>query len=162
MVSVGCNSLKSHLKNMSRLTPCSDIHQNDQIDKQLHHLIASYSTATHSISTSVPIGKVLTATHLRFKSAHQISPHSSHHNSRPARLHVPPISFVHLIHLCKIIHTSQEHVHFDDFVDIRACFFENSSEVLDALMLWCVSVVLLPMRDQDSKYVQCELQCLRQ
>jgi hypothetical protein len=56
-------------------------------------------------------------------------------HSRPARLHIPPISLIHLIHFRKVIHTSQKHIDFDHLLDNGACFLEDSSEVLDALML---------------------------
>lgn len=80
--------------------------------------------------------------------------------SRSAWLYITPISLVHLIHLCKVIHVSQEYINFDDFLDGRSSFFEDSSEVLDALMLWNMSTVLhIAEGSGESSGLQCEPGC---
>lgn len=55
--------------------------------------------------------------------------------SRPARLHIAPVGAVNLIHLGKVVHVGEEDIDLDDIVDVGASLLEDSTEVLDTLML---------------------------
>lgn len=54
---------------------------------------------------------------------------------RPAGLHIAPILAIHLVHLGKVVHVGQEHVHLDDIVDGAPGGIEDSGQVLDTLVL---------------------------
>lgn len=92
----------------------------------------------HSISTSVFNGNVLTATHLLNISQQPIPVPLDRKHLRPRRLNLAPVLRIHGIHIRKVIHIIQEHVHLDDLVEGRASLFEDVREVLDALMLQCL------------------------
>lgn len=94
--------------------------------------LAIYSTATHSISTSVLSGSVLTATHLYVSisafrevlSGEQTglaqSRRAKSHHLRPARFNVTPVGHINLVHLRKVVHISEEDIDLDDFVNGRS------------------------------------------
>lgn len=59
---------------------------------------------------------------------------------RSAWLDVSPVLHIHRVHIGKVIHIGQEHVDLDHLVDIRSCGFEDIGQVLDTLVLVCVSM----------------------
>lgn len=63
---------------------------------------------------------------------------SSH--TSPARLRLTPILLVNLIHSREVLHVIEEHIHLDDVVDAGARSFEDCCQVLDALVLSCLSM----------------------
>lgn len=57
-------------------------------------------------------------------------------SSRPARLLIPPILHVDLIHRRIILHIAQKHIDLDYILNRGAGCFEHVGEVLDALVLF--------------------------
>lgn len=115
-------------------------------------------TAMHSISTSVPRGSCLAATHLlrreippivsslcEMGSRHGVRKETrdrekaregkERRNSRPARFALSPIQSINLIHRGEILHIRDENVDLDDIFNRRSRSFENCREIFNHLML---------------------------
>jgi hypothetical protein len=82
-------------------------------------------------------------------------------NSRSAGLDLAPVGAVDLVHLGKVGHVGQEDVDLDDLVERGAGGFENGRQVLDALMLWNVSVGVA-LDSIQGLNVRCEPGCHRE
>lgn len=79
----------------------------------------------HSISTSVFLGRVLTATHLYQVSSYSGYPSKEESNIRPARLDISPVLHINRVHVVKVVHIRDEDVDLHNLGNIRSCRFED-------------------------------------
>ena len=57
-------------------------------------------------------------------------------HSRPARLDIPPILRVHRIHIRKVVHIIQKHIHFNNLVNRGTSRFEDVGQIFYVLVLF--------------------------